>query len=41
MEVHLIFYVSTVSADSVRCHSGKEGSRTTGFDKALPGVYVS
>ena len=41
VEVHLFLCVSTVSADSLRCHFGSEGSRTCGFDKALPGVFVS
>jgi hypothetical protein len=27
--------------DSLQCHFGKEGSRTFGFDEALPGVFVS
>jgi hypothetical protein len=41
VEVHLILCVSSVSADSLRGYYGKEGSRTFGFDKALPGVFVS
>jgi hypothetical protein len=41
VEVHLFLYMSSVSADSLRCHFGKEGSRTFGFDEALPGVMVS
>jgi len=41
VEVHLFYCVSSVSADSLRCHFGQEGSRTFGFDKALPGVFVS
>ena len=36
-----VLRVSSMSADSLRCHFGKEGSRTLGFDKALPGVFVS
>jgi hypothetical protein len=30
-----------MSADSLRCHFGTEGSQTFGFDEALPGVFVS
>jgi len=41
VEVHLFLCMSSVSADSLRCHFGKEGSRTFGFDEALPGVFVS
>ena len=41
VEVHLFLCVARVSADSLRCHFGKEGSRTFGFDEALPGVIVS
>jgi hypothetical protein len=40
-EVHLDLCVSSVSADSLRCHFGKEGSRVFGYDKALLGVFVS
>ena len=40
-EVHLFFCVSSMSADSLRCHFGKEGSRAFGYDEALPGVFVS
>ena len=40
-EVHLFLCVSSGSADSLRCHFGKEGSRAFGYDKALPGVFVS
>jgi hypothetical protein len=39
--VHLFLCVSSVSADSLRCHFGKEGSRAFGYDEALPGVFVS
>jgi len=41
VEVHLILCVSGLSADSVLFHSGMEGSRTFGFEEALPGVLVS
>jgi hypothetical protein len=41
VEVHLYLCVSRVSADSLRCHFGKEGCRMIGFDEALPGVFVS
>jgi hypothetical protein len=41
VEVHQIVCVSSVSADSLQCHVGKEGSWTFGFDEALPGVFVS
>jgi len=41
VEVHLFLCVSRVSAHSLQCHFGKEGSRTFGFDEALPGVFVS
>jgi len=40
-EVHLFFCVSSMSADSLRCDFGKEGSRTFRYDEALPGVFVS
>jgi hypothetical protein len=39
--MHLFLCVSSVSADSLRGHFGKEGSRTFGYDEALPGVFVS
>jgi hypothetical protein len=41
VEVHRFLCVSSVSADSFRCHFGKEGSQIFGFDKALLGVFVS
>jgi len=41
VEVHLFLCVSIVSADTLQCHFGKEGSRIFGFDEALPGVFVS
>ena len=41
VEVHLFLCVSSVSADYLWCHGGKAGSRTFGFDEALPGVFVS
>jgi hypothetical protein len=41
VEVHLLVCVSSVFADSLQCHLGKEGSRTFGYDEALPGVFVS
>jgi len=41
MEVHLFLYVSSMSADSLWCHIGKEGIRPCGFDKVLPGVFLS
>jgi hypothetical protein len=41
MQVHQFLCVSTVSADSLRCHFCKEGSRTFGFDEALLGIIVS
>jgi hypothetical protein len=41
VEVHLFLFISSVSADSLRCHFGKKCSQTFGFDKALPGVFVS
>jgi hypothetical protein len=31
-EVHLFLCLSTVSADSLWCHFGKEGSWTFGYD---------
>jgi hypothetical protein len=39
-EVHLFLSVSIVSADSLRCHFGKEGSPTFGYDEALLPVFV-
>jgi len=41
LEVHLFLCVCSVSVDSLQCNFGKEGSRTFGFDEALPGVIVS
>ena len=41
VEVHLFHCVASESADSLGCHFGKDGSRTLGFDEALPGVLVS
>ena len=41
VEVHLLICVCSVSADSLQCNFGKEGSRTFGFDEALLGVFVS
>jgi len=40
VEVHLFLCVSSLSAVSLQCHFGKEGSRTFGFDEALPGVFI-
>jgi len=40
VEVHLFRCISSVSVDYLRCHFGKEGSQTFGFDEALPGVSV-
>jgi hypothetical protein len=39
--VHLFLCISSVSADSLRFHFGKEGSQRFGFDEALPPVVVS
>ena len=41
VEVHLFLCIPIVSANSVRCHFGREGSWPFGFDGALPGVCVS
>jgi len=41
VEVHLYLCVSGVSADSLRCHLGKEGSWAFSVDESLPGVFVS
>jgi len=41
VEVYLFICVSMVSADSMRFHFAKEGSRKLGFDEALQGVFVS
>jgi len=41
VEVNLFLCISSVSANSVRRHFGKEGSQTYDFDEALPGVFVS
>jgi hypothetical protein len=41
VEVHPFLCVSSLSKDSLRCNFGQEGSRIFGFDKALPGVFVS
>jgi hypothetical protein len=40
VEVHMSLGFSSLSADSLRCHLGKEGSLTCGFNEALPGVFV-
>ena len=41
VEVHLFLCVSSVTANSLRWHFGKECSQTFGHDEALPGVFVS
>jgi hypothetical protein len=41
VEVHLFLWVFRVSADSLQCHCGMDGSRTFDFDEAFPGVFVS
>jgi hypothetical protein len=33
-EVHLFLCVSSMSADTLRCHFGKEGIQASGFDEA-------
>jgi hypothetical protein len=40
VEVFLFLCVSSVSADSLRCDFGMDGSRMFGFDEALPGIFV-
>ena len=40
-EVHLFPWVSSVSADSWRCHIGKKDIHPGGFDEGLPGVFPS
>jgi hypothetical protein len=41
VQVDLFPCVSNVSADSLQCQWGKEGSRMFGFGEALPGFSVS
>jgi len=41
VKVHLFLCICSMSADSLWCHFGKEGSRTCGFDEAYPGVFLS
>jgi hypothetical protein len=41
VDVHLFSCVLCLSADSIQCHVGKEGSQTFGFGKALLGVFLS
>jgi len=41
VEMHLFLGISSVSADSLRCHFGKEGICPSGFDEAWPGVFLS
>jgi hypothetical protein len=33
-EVHLFLCISSMSADVLRCHLGKQGTRVCGFDEA-------
>jgi len=40
VKVHLFLCISSVSADSARCHPSKEASRLFRFDEELPGVFV-
>jgi hypothetical protein len=40
-EMHLIHCVSSVAADRLQCHFGKEGIRPSGFDIVQPGVFLS
>jgi len=40
VEMHLFLCISRVSADSVRCHFGKEGIRPSRFDEAWRGVGI-
>jgi hypothetical protein len=40
-EVHLFLGVSSVSADSLQGHFGKEGIRPRDFDEAYPAVFLS
>jgi len=40
VEVLLFLSLSSVSADSLQCHLGKEGSWTFSVNEALPGVFV-
>ena len=39
VEVHLFLCGSSMSADSLRCHLGRERIRPFDFDKALLGVF--
>jgi hypothetical protein len=41
MEEYLCLGTSSVSADSLRCHVGREDSQTCGFDEALLGDSLS
>jgi len=41
VEMDQCLCISSMSADCLRCHFGKEGSRMFGFDEALPGVFLS
>ena len=40
-EVHLCLCASSVSAESLLCHFGKEGSRLFDFHEPLPGDILS
>ena len=39
--VHLFLSISSVSADSLRCHCGNEGIHLVYFGEASPGVFLS
>jgi hypothetical protein len=41
VEVRRILCASSVSADSLLCHFGMEGSRPYNHNKLLPGVFLS
>jgi hypothetical protein len=41
VEVRWFLCTSSVSADSLLCHFGMEGSRLIDFYRPLPGVIVS
>ena len=40
-EVHLCLCITSVTADYLLCHFGKEGSRLFDFHESLPGVFLS
>ena len=41
VDVRLLLWVSSVTADTLQCHFGKKGIRLGGLDQALLGFFLS